>query len=321
MSLRDVWQWWRTFWFAPEAPLSLCVFRIGFGLVVVLHCLLMIPDLLDLFGVHAIASAETSKQSLSQFGPPGLDLFVVLPPGDGTVVVLFLVMSVAAIALTVGYRTRTSCFLVYLLLASFQQRNSLVIHGGDILIKMVAFIMIFSPAGACLSLDAKKFGMRGWMGHALSSAYSGWPQRLLRFQTALVYFQAFWSKLEDKTWLDGSAIFYVLHQYEFLRFPIPWISENLWFCQTLTWGTLMVEAGMWSLIWFKETRYYVLAAALILHLGMEYTMNLSTFEWMMIMSLLLFVPSNDMVTALQRIRDFVSRCRSDLRRVSSGSTA
>jgi hypothetical protein len=136
---------------------------------------------------------------------------------------------------------------------------------------------------------------------------SGWTQKLYRFFIALIYFQAFWSKLEDKTWLDGSAIYYVLREHEFLLFPVPWIANNLWICQALTWGTLVIECSMWSLIWFKETRYFVLVGALLLHLGIEYTMNLPVFESMMIASLVVFIPSEDLKLAYDKLCAFFGR--------------
>jgi hypothetical protein len=130
---------------------------------------------------------------------------------------------------------------------------------------------------------------------------------MYRFFIALIYFQAFWSKLEDKTWLDGSAIYYVLRQQEFLRFPVTWIANNLWLCQTLTWGTLIIECSMWSLIWFRDTRYFVLAGALLLHLGIEYTMNLPVFESLMIASLVVFIPSEDLKFVYNKLRTVFSK--------------
>lgn len=174
-------------------------------------------------------------------------------------------------------------------------------NGGDILLKMTAFYLIFSSSGYYLSLDSLL--KQKWRGQQSSEGDpSGWPQRLYRFLIALIYFQAFWSKLDDKTWLDGSAIYYVLRQQEFLRFPVAWIADNLWICQTLTWGTLVIECAMWSLVWFKETRYFVLAGALLLHLGIEYTMNLPVFESLMIASLVVFIPSEDLKLAYNKLR-------------------
>jgi hypothetical protein len=255
----------------------------------------MSPDLFNWFGAHSISSLQCSQQVLANLGPPGLNILDCMPPGDASISILFWFTLIAAVFLTLGLFTRISAICVYLGLAAFQQRDCLIMNGGDILLKMTAFYLIFSAAGNCLSLDKLfKNKQRSISETALQNDPSGWPQRLYRFLIALIYFQAFWSKLDEKTWLDGSAIYYVLREQEFLRFPVAWIANNLWITQTLTWGTLAVEGAMWSLVWFKETRYFVLAGALLLHLGIEYTMNLPVFESLMIASLVVFIPSEDL---------------------------
>lgn len=303
MSIRALWMTWKTFWFKPESPLPVCVFRIVFTAVLLVYCALLYPDLMNWFGAHAISSPETSRQVLAPLGPPGMNIRALLPQGDVGVITLFCFLVVAAICLGLGFCTRTSAVCVYLALATFQQQNSLLINGGDIFLKMSAFYLIFAPAGHRLSLDSiRNARQRTKLKQALPADPPGWAQRMFRFQIALIYFQAFWSKLDDPTWQDGSAIYYVLREHEFLRFPVAWISNSLWMCQSLTWGTLFIEAAMWSLVWFKETRYIALAGALVLHLGIEYTMNLPTFETLMIASLVLFVPAQDIKTFYTKAR-------------------
>lgn len=308
MSIRDLWTSWNGFWFAPESALSICVFRILFGVILLIYCALLYPDLLNWYGTHGICSASTSGELLATLGPPGLTMRSYLPPGDSGTIVLFWVIVFASVLVTLGWHTKISTVCVYLGLATLQQQNSILVNGADVLLKMSAFYLVFAPAACYLSLDclAKKK-------HRLVEEQSsspdppGWTQRLFRLQIALIYFQAFWTKLADSNWLNGSAVYYVLRAQDFLRFPATWISGNLWACHALTWGTLVTEGAMWSLIWFKETRYIVLSAALLLHLGMEYTMNITTFQLLMMASLVVFVPSEDLVSVYKKLRATLGR--------------
>ncbi len=50
---------------------------------------------------------------------------------------------------------------------------------------------------------------------------------------------------------------------------------------------------MFTLVWIKEIRYFVLAAALILHLGIDLAINLPVFEWAFIFALVTFVEPED----------------------------
>jgi hypothetical protein len=305
MSIRDLWKNWKTFWFKSESPLPVCVFRILLSLILLVYCALLYPDLMNWFGANGICSAETSRAVLAPLGPPGINIRAMLPAGDVGITTLFWLLVLATLSLGLGFFTRISAICVYLALATFQQQNSLLINGGDIFLKMSAFYLIFAPAGDRISLDSlRKSQNRTKQNQPPSSDPPGWSQRMFRFQIALIYFQAFWSKLDDPTWRDGSAIYYVLREHEFLRFPVEWISNSLWTCQTLTWGTLFIEGAMWSLVWFKETRYIALAGALFLHLGIEYTMNLPTFETLMIASLVLFIPAQDLKSFAIKVRSW-----------------
>lgn len=307
MSILGLWQSWKKYWFEPESPVSICVFRILFAFVLLWYCALLYPDLSNWFGPHGITSVQTSQRVLAPLGPPGINILAWMPAGDFGVNLLYWFLVVATLFLGLGLFARPSAACVFLALSALQQQNSLVMNGGDILVKMCAFYLVLAPCGYCLSVDsllrsrhARDNGIL-----LLDAVPSGWPQRLLRFQIALIYFQAFWSKLDDPTWIDGSALFYVLREQEFLRFPVAWISDNLWMCQTFTWGALCIEGAMWSLVWFKETRYIALTGALLLHLGIEYSMNLPTFESIMIASLIVFVPSEDLKKLAEKVRSLL----------------
>jgi hypothetical protein len=70
---------------------------------------------------------------------------------------------------------------------------------------------------------------------------------------------------------------------------MDWIANNLLLCKLATWGTLVVEGALWTLVWIKEFRYWILAAAYFFHMGIEYSMNLPLFEGLMITTLIAFV--------------------------------
>ncbi len=298
MSLLDVWKIWKQFWFAPESPLAMAVFRIMFGLIMLIYCALLAPDLFIWFGPQAICGRETARYALAGFGPPGFNLWSLIPYNDATVAMFLAVMALASALLTVGLFSRAAAITVYLLLASFQQENSLIINGGDIFLKMSAFFLIFSPAGECLSLDCKRKPNPN-----ATALPSGWLQRLFKFTIALIYFQSFWSKLEEPMWINGTALWYVLREVEYLRFPVPLISNSVWMCETMSWFTLLFEGAAWMLIWFKETRYPVIFGLIGLHLGIEYSMNLPMFEWIMIAALVLFIPAEDLTAFAKWIQD------------------
>jgi hypothetical protein len=291
--------YWNKFWFAPQSPVILCVFRIVFGLLVLESCYFMAPNLLTFFSEHGVLSTASSMQLVPL---PYSNVLAWLNPTDQALRVFFGIFVLSAICLTLGFMTRLSCIIVYVGLVLMQHRDCLVMNSGDFLMRLMSFYLILAPAGARLSVDS---GIRALLKkeRSHSEGESLWALRLMQMQMAAIYFEATWTKLQGASWQNGSALFYVFHEQEFLRFPIaPFLKDNLLFCQILSWGTIVVEALLFSLVWFKKFRYWVLSLGVLLHLGIEYAMNLPIFQWLMISGLFLFVHPRDFLKLIAKVR-------------------
>lgn len=304
MKAKKILSLWDEFWFSEQSPAPVCLFRILFGLLVLETAILWSPDLLTWFGPHGVLSMDTTRSFLNLpgfniFNMPRFSFFFVLPNSDQTVIVLFCLIVVFALFVTIGLFTRVSLVAVFLLLLSFDHRNLLMMNGADTLLKLFALILVFSPAGAMFSLD---YLIRKRQGKAPADPWqirsSMWTERLLQLQVAAVYCQSFGFKIIGEHWQDGTAIYYVSKLEEVARFPVPFLFDHLWTCRLLTWGTLLVELALWTLVWFKGVRYYVLLAGVALHLGIDWALNLPVFEYVMIASFINFVDPSDLKRAL-----------------------
>lgn len=164
--------------------------------------------------------------------------------------------------------------------------------------------MMFAPAGACLSLDRLRRIAAGKEAPGPPQLQELWAVKAYQLQFALIYWQTSWAKLAAPTWWDGTALYYVFRHQEFARLPVPFVPDNLLLMKLLTWSAMLIEFCAWIFVWFKETRYLVLAALVALHTGIEYAMNIPIFEHIMLASLVVFVPAAD----LQRFLYWV-KCR------------
>src|SRR5438067_1333497 len=150
MSVRTLANAWNEFFFAPISPVPISLFRILYGMAVTATLVLLRPDWLAWYGTHAWVSLSTVLKA-----EPGmrLDLFPLLPQSDGWIEALFWCSLGAAILLTIGLLTRISSVVVFLCLASIEQRNLYIDHLGDTFLRLAGFFLIFAPAGAALSID------------------------------------------------------------------------------------------------------------------------------------------------------------------------
>jgi Vitamin K-dependent gamma-carboxylase len=298
MNLRAFPRLWNQFFFAEQSPLPIALFRILYGMLVILTLALLRPDWLNWYGEHAWLSLPTALKL-----EPGhrLDLFSIIPQSDAWVEAIFWVTMGSAVSLTLGLFTRISSILVFICLTSIQQRNLYIIHGGDVFLRLAGFFLIFAPAGAALSLDHLIRVKRGEESRSIRPR-SPWAQRMIQLQLSFMYLAAFLLKIKGAPWLEGTALFYVYHLDEFKRFPLP-----AWFLRPTvlklgTWSALVLEFSLGVLIWVRQFRYVLLTLGLLFHLWLEYSLNIPLFQWDILSAYVLFVDADDISRVWSRIR-------------------
>lgn len=298
MSLRAALRAWNDFFFAPQSPVPVCLFRILYAIVVIANLLLLRPDWLNWYGTHGWVTLATMSQI-----EPGvrLNLFKVIPQSDPWINAFFWVFLSFAVLLAFGLMTRISNVLVFLCLTSIHQRDLFINHGGDTFLRVAGFFLMFAPAGAALSLD-RLIRMRIGREGVNVEPRSPWAQRMIQLELALLYFVAFWWKSMGITWVNGTALYYVSHLQEMHRFPVAaWLQQPV-LLKLGTWFTLAMEFSLGVLIWFKELRYPLLAMGILFHLCLEYSLNVPTFQWDVLIAYVLFVNPEDLARADRWIR-------------------
>jgi hypothetical protein len=300
MMLRRLRALWDDFFFTPQSPLPIAMFRILYGICVCVTIMLLHADWLNWFGVHGWVSLPAMRQV-----EPGirLNLFTVMPQDDRWIGAFFWVFLVCAVMLTAGLWTRLSSIADFLCLTSIQQRNLLILHGGDVFLRVTGFFLIFAPAGAALSID-RLIRIRRGLERTEIQPQPPWAQRMIQFELSLVYLTAFWWKMKGHTWLNGTALYYVFHMHSLARFPLPGWAQSAAALKAGSWFTLVVEFSLGVLIWFRRFRYPVLLLGLLFHLGIEYALNLPMFGWDVLTAYVLFVSPDDLANlpGLRRLR-------------------
>jgi hypothetical protein len=303
MTLQSLVDLWNKFFFAPRSPTPVCLFRIVYGSMVIATLVLLHRQWLDWYGVHAWMSLSTMHHL-----EPGtrLNLFDLVPQNDYWIRGLFWFSLLSAILLTLGFLTRLSTVSVFLCLTSIDQRNLYIAHGGDVFLRVAGFFLMFAPAGAAFSLD-RVLRIRQGKESPQVQPTSPWAQRMIQFELALMYFMSFWSKAMGAPWVNGTALYYVVHLNEMQRFPLPqWIAHPA-ILKLGTWLTLALEFSLGVLIWIKEFRYPLLLLGLCFHLCLEYSLNVPMFQWDILSAYILFVDPADIARAQNWMRNLPHR--------------
>ncbi len=194
--------------------------------------------------------------------------------------------ALAAFGLLVGCRSRLAAFLGWLLVASVNARNPLVISGADQLLVCLLFWSLFLPLGARYSVDA-----------ALSTSpppadnrHRSWASAALLLQVLSVYFFSALLKSDAAWWPDGTAVRMALEIDRYGTTPGQWLKQTqAWALTPLTYYVYFLELlgpllalSPWGTRWLRAGVMLMLMA---MHVGFAIFLSLGTFPFVSLASL------------------------------------
>ncbi|MFY9820569.1 MAG: HTTM domain-containing protein [Thermoanaerobaculia bacterium] len=217
----------------------------------------------------------------------------LLSPSPALHTAIFFIGILVAIAFTIGYRTRIASILFYVFTWSLYGRNPFIMDGGDNLIYLVAFFMIFTDCGAYFSVDAVR-RKRPHTPNPFAALLHNYALLAIIVQLCLLYFTSAFFKSQGHMWQDGTAIYYVLRAAEFNLSPMAhYFYDNDTVVTLLTWSTLVFQMAWPFLIWQKRARVFVAAGAILLHSMIGYFMGLVWFSAAMMSAELIIFDDDD----------------------------
>jgi hypothetical protein len=297
---------WNRFLFEGGDPRLVAIFRIGYGILLLINVSIWLADSSRWFSDDGMLTAATAAHLYPR---QYLSLFFVIPSTDWLVHGCLLLLGMQAILLLLGCWSRFQAACIFFWLVSFQHRNPLICDGEDTVFRLFAFFMIWMPLDDFLSLR------RSWLRRnrppALLSPQSAlvsppsptvsdpsraWALRLVQVEMTLIYLSAALAKLGGESWQNGTALYYVAQMDDhFGRIFIPeFLFTNLWCVRMFTWASLGIECWLPFGLWFPKTRRLSVMLGLLLHLSIELTMHLFLFEWIMMLGLITFLRPNEL---------------------------
>lgn len=170
-----------------------------------------------------------------------------------------MIQFIAAFSLAVGYRTRLSCVVVFLLLTSLHTYVPWVLNGGDDTMRIFLLWGCFLPLGRRWSVDA---ALRNVRDDALASHDPAYAQLLERrrrrdwsphhdsvcssasiaFKLNLVLLYVIAAGMKtDMAWSDGTAVHYALYLMQYTTWLALPIRRSALLARLATQATMVVE--------------------------------------------------------------------------------
>ncbi|VTS06988.1 HTTM domain-containing protein [Tuwongella immobilis] len=225
------------------------------------------------------------------------------------------VFSFVVVALfTVGYYTRITSVLAWLVLLNMIHRSQQLLFGMDTMLNILMVYLTIGPSGAALSLDRLRevrkiraeiaAGKRSATDpetvallHApAKSMLAGFVTRLFQIHFCFIYTASGMSKLKGDAWWNHTALWRTLVNPEFSPFPVlgyrtavdalasSRFATELFSASGIVF-TFALELALVCLVWTKA-RPYVVIGGLLLHFSIAIFMGLTVF-CMLMMTLLL----------------------------------
>lgn len=295
MKLKAVIDQVDSFFFKPQPIHSVALLRIILGVILLINWFGIWKNLEIFWGVDGLLSLPTA---IKYGNPWRFNLFELLPNSPGVPILIALFHLVGIVGMIFGFFTRSSIALAFFTLLSLHNRNVFILNSSDMVVRNFLFLLFFSPCGELFSVDRWWGRLRGFA-PLQPAERSPWALRLMQIQFSIIYIATVMFKMKGSLWADGTAVYIATRLDEFVRMPLSFLN-NLAVIKFLTWSTLAVELALGTLVWIRELRYWVLLAGVALHLGIEYTMSIPLFEWIMIASMISMVDPKDLKLWLER---------------------
>jgi hypothetical protein len=303
------------FWFGHGSPTSLGIFRIFIGFLTLVNFLMISVDWANWFSEHGFVpnwieriwqgGGRVQLWADTDLYLPRLNLLSGVV--DDRVSLAFYILTLVLAFLTmIGLWTRVSSIALAICVVSLHHRNEAILHGGDTVIRLMCLYLALSPCGRACSVDRLR---RIWKGVESSAPVrvSLWSQRLIMYNMALIYFTTTWLKRTGDLWMNGTATYYPAHLGEFGRFPYPSFVNSPAVVMVTTYGTLVLEFLLSTLVFYRPARKYVLAGGLLMHAWIEYSMNVPLFSYLMVSCYITFYDGEEVSAWFRKQGEKLSR--------------
>ncbi len=288
--------------------------RIAFGSLTAILYALHLNQRHFLWGQDGVLAWPDNLTLLAQSRAWTLYQFL---PSDVGAECLYWIGLIIAVMFALGLFTRLTSVLFFLSTWWLYQRNWYAIDGGENLLIILTFYLMFADLSS-LSLDNMLFPKRRerparWL-PGLAGMLHNFAVIACLVQLSILYFESAFYKIQGHVWANGTALYYILRTNEF---SLPGWSELIWGSAALvtlgTYATILFEVTHPFLMWHPRMKYLMFAGAVSLHAGIGIVMGLPWFSLTMISAHAVLFSDSEYLRAAQwvrrRIRFFSPRSR------------
>lgn len=270
--------------FETEKPTyPLLFFRVGLGIICIVKFFVIRVAFLTLFGQYGLTQWAISKLVSFSFLPHIGDFALFLNKHfsisvNGATELLLQIFFLFSIFLLLGFLTRLSTLICFILHLAFLNTGYTFMYGVDSFTQIALFYALFFPLNITYSIDC----FIGISKFKKSSVLAGIFIRVVQFQLCIVYLSASIEKLRGKQWFNGEAMWRSLMVPIFKHYDFSWMAQFPFIPLVLGYSILIIEFGYTFFMWRKNIRVAWFFLVLSMHFGIGLFMGMWCFAFTMI---------------------------------------
>lgn len=176
-------------------------------------------------------------------------------------ILLFSILGIA------GRYQRWAAAAVYLLMMNLDNKAHVILDGGNNLIHLIGFYLIF--------VDTKSK-------QSVSIIFTNLARLMIMIQVCLIYATAGLLKVMGPLWNKGVALYYTMGVPEFGNEKLfQFLSDYPLAVALFTLGTVLFQISFPYLIWNQKLKPFIIAVGTALHLSIAFVMGLFMFGFAM----------------------------------------
>jgi hypothetical protein len=284
---------WNHWWFREADPHGIALFRIIFGLYLLLYFGLRLPHVPMLFSELGLVIP------FDLYLPENLR-FILAPPSVEVAYLLFSLLILSLISFTIGAYTRISAmiallFFIYYVFLAFHMMGGPTYNR---LFPLFLLFFTFSDAGNAFSYDMwKKHGsFKAWEPASILT------QRLITIQVTATYLGVSFQKIWLPDWQGGELLYYSF--------------QGMW-SQPLAWWFVQQDVSMyiydamvfivkvfqvaWPFgLWFRKLRPWFILGGFLFHFGVSFFLSAIWWFYALVATYYLFYEPEEIARRIKQ---------------------
>lgn len=234
---------------------------------------------MDQYGINSIIPRSEALSIYPEFYRPAIQYFFW---PDAWASLVHIVLIGLLLLATLGLSNRILMLITWVLAQGFINRNYSMLFGADLIGTLFLFYLSWTDCH-------EHFTLKRYFRKSASKIKSDFSQkltsmvfRLMQIQLAVIYAYTGLEKLKGSTWWDGTALWTVFANPQFVGYDLVFLRNFPIFFSIGTFVTLIFEIYFPAMVMFKSTRRVWLSLGLLFHLGIGLLLSLMPFSLVMV---------------------------------------